>query len=246
MGAVIKKVTYSERYRRATVYTSGCNFRCIGCSYKLNNTSSAGNPLGEIASSLTSEEVINALKKLDLKRVHFVGGEPTLCPDIGAIAEFCHEELGVRTKIGHSTGWNLPPEHIDEMNVTIKAYSSDLHKKYTGFSNRRVLNNFKKIYNMGVVLSASTVFIPGLIDADEIEMIARFISDVDPAIPLHITGYVPVPDTPWRAPTQSEMAGAEDLARQYLENVTTSWFKSAEDYMDKVRQDPRYQSIQVL
>jgi len=238
MRGVIRKVTYNERYKRANIHTAGCNFRCIGCSYKLRKVKEG--------KKLTPEEVINALKKLNIRRVHFIGGEPTLCPDIKVIAEFCHEKLGIRTKIGHSTGWNMPPEHIDEMNITIKAYTVDLHKKYTGVSNRRVLSNFRKIYKRGVVLSASTVLIPGMIDANEIERIARFISDIDPMIPFHITGYIPVPNTPWRAPTQSEMLEAKNLAENYLEKVSISWFRSAEDYMEMVRRNPRYQSIRVL
>ncbi len=238
MIGIIRKVTYSERYRRANIHTARCNFRCLGCSYKLRTE--------EEGKALAPEEVMDALRNLNLRRVHFIGGEPTLCPDIEAIAEFCHEKLGIRTKIGHSTGWNMPPEHIDEMNITIKAYSDDLHKKYTGVSNRRVLSNFRKIYSRGVVLSASTVLIPGMIDANEIERIARFISDVDPMIPFHITGYIPVPDIPWRSPTQSEMLEAKNLAEQYLEKVSTSWFESAEDYTEMVRRNPRYQSIRVL
>ena len=29
------KVTYSDKYKRATIHNYGCNFRCRGCSYKL-------------------------------------------------------------------------------------------------------------------------------------------------------------------------------------------------------------------
>ncbi len=234
----LRKVTYCERYRRANIYTAGCNFRCIGCSYKLRTE--------EERDALTPEEVMDALKPLNLRRVHFIGGEPTFCPDIEAIAEFCHEKLGIRTKIGHSTGWNLPPDHIDEMHITIKAYSDDLHKEYTGVSNRRVLSNFRKIYSSGVVLSASTVLIPGMIDADEIERIAGFVSDVDPLIPFHITGFIPVPGAPWRSPTQSEISRAKNLAKQHLENVSTSCFESPDDYERMVRENPKYQSIKVL
>lgn len=236
----LKGVTYCEQYKRANVHTSGCNFKCKGCSYKLNEER-----LQKITTILTLEQVKSALSSLEVKRVHFVGGEPTLCQELGRIAEFCHEELGVRTKIGHSTGWNMPPNDIDEMNITIKAYSNDIHKEYTGVSNERVLTNFKKIYDKRIVLSASTVFIPGLIDLEEIENISRFIADVDPLIPFHITGYIPLQGTPWRAPSRKEMENAKQIASRHLEKVTFSHYQSAEDYKRMVKKNPIYQSIRV-
>ncbi|MDO9536811.1 MAG: radical SAM protein [Thermoplasmata archaeon] len=234
----LKAVTYCEQYKRANVHTSGCNFKCKGCSYKLNEH-------GPRTKTLSLEQVKSALRSLEVKRVHFVGGEPTLCRDLGHIAKFCHEELHVRTKIGHSTGWNRPPNNIDEMNISIKAYSEKTHKEYTGASNKRVLTNFRKIYVQGISLSASTVFIPTLIDLEEMENIARFISEVDPLIPFHITGYIPVPGTPWRSPNPDEIARAEQIAKQYLEEVTASCYQSADDYNRKVKEDPRYQSVRV-
>ncbi|MDD2666561.1 MAG: radical SAM protein [Methanocellales archaeon] len=231
-------VTYCQQYKRANVHTYGCNFKCKGCSYKLNEERSQ-------TKTLTLEQVKNALRSLKIKRVHFVGGEPTLCQDIGPIAKFCHEELCVRTKIGHSMGWNMPPNDIDEMNITIKAYSERIHKEYTGAPNKRVLTNFRKIYDQGITLSASTVFIPSLIDLGELEDIAIFIADVDPLIPLHITGYIPVPGTPWRSPNPNEMAKAKQIAKQHLEEVTTSYHQSADDYTRMIKEDSRYQSIRV-
>nr|MDO8043792.1 radical SAM protein [Candidatus Baldrarchaeota archaeon] len=105
--------------------------------------------------------------------------------------------------------------------VSIKAFSYQVHKYYTGKSNRRVLRNFKSIYeNAPEKLSAETVLIPGLVDIDEIERIAKFISSIDPTIPLRIDCYWPVvPNTPWRAPTREEIRSAVISARKYLENV---------------------------
>jgi len=31
------KITYSDRYRRATLHNWGCNFRCLGCAYKIRD-----------------------------------------------------------------------------------------------------------------------------------------------------------------------------------------------------------------
>ena len=233
----LKAVTYCKQYRRANVHTVGCNFKCKGCPYESNKE-----PMHQ---ELGIEQVTNALKSLNVKWVHFVGGEPTLCQNIGSIATFCHEELSVKTKIGHSMGWNMPPDDIDAMHITIKAYSDKIHREYTGVSNSRVLDHFKRIYDQGITVTTNTVFIPDLIDVHEVGKIARFIAEVDPQIPFHIIGYMPVQGMPWRSPEHEEMEDVKQTAENYLEEVTTSCFQSLNEYHRKVKENPVYQSVRV-
>ncbi len=233
-------VTYSRRFRRANVYGDGrCNFRCQGCSYNLNLPTKAARP-----ARLTVERVKEVLTGLDAERVHFLGGEPTLNPDLAELARFAHEELGLFTKIGHSNGSNMPPDHIDAASVSIKAFDDALHREYTGVSNAPVLANFETMYRRGIQVDASSVFIPELIGLDEIERIARFIASLDPEIPYHITSYVPVPGAPWRAPTREEVEKAADVARRYLAHVTFSAL-TRDDLLHLRERDVRYQSVRV-
>jgi len=232
------KVTYSSRFKRAAVYGDGrCNFRCQGCSYRLKPAEGAGPLLGV-------EEVKDVLAGLDVERVHFLGGEPTLNPDLAEVARFAHRELGAFTKIGHSNGSIMPPEHIDAISVSIKALDDAKHRAYTGVSNAPVLANFKAMYRRGIRVDASSVFIPGLVGLEEIERIARFIASLDPEIPYHIIGYVPAPDAPWRAPTREEVEEAAEVARRYLAHVTFSAL-SADDFLHLRERDVRYQSVRV-
>jgi pyruvate-formate lyase-activating enzyme len=73
---------------------------------------------------------------------------------------------------------------------------------------------------MGIRIRAESVLIPQLVDKDEIERIARFISSVDPSIPYRIDAYVPVLTAPWRRPQREEVLEAVKEARKYLENVS--------------------------
>ena len=236
-----RKVTYNARFRRAAVYGEPrCNFRCRGCSYGVKPPEGEGGlPLRrvmEVLSELSAER--------PLERVHFLGGEPTLNPDLGELARFVHEELGLSTKIGHSNGSRMPPPYIDAVSVSIKAVDDKLHLDYTGVSNAAVLANFRGMYARGIALDASTVFIPDYVDFAEIERIARFIASVDPDIPFHITGYVPVPGAPWRGPTKEEVEEAAAIARRYLAHVTSSCL-SAEDLRRLPERDVRYRSVRV-
>ena len=234
----IYKITYSERLKRANLHNHGCNFNCTWCSYKLNGNSKP-------KKFLSIAEIKKALSVLDIDRVHFVGGEPTTYPQLSEISDFAKNELGIYTKIGHSNGSNAPPDSIDAMSVSIKSFSEDIHLKYTGRSNAPVLRNFANAYKRGVKVDASSVFIPGLVEHHEIENIARFIAEIDPKIQYHITGYVPVPGAPWPSPSRDGIVRAKEVAEQYLETVTTSWFRSVDDYIRMTEEDPRYQSVRV-
>ncbi|MBP1945996.1 radical SAM protein [Methanobacterium petrolearium] len=235
----IYKISYSKEFKRANIHNYGCNFNCTWCSYKLGNHPKPDRflDLGEI------KEV---LSRMDIEWVHFVGGEVSTYPLLEEVADFSKNVLGVRTKIGHSNGYNLPPESIDAISISIKSLSEDFYIKYTGKSNKSVLENFQAVYERGIEVDASSVYIPELIDHDEIEEIVTFIADIDPKIPYHITGYIPVPGTPWRTPTWDEITKAQKIAENYLEQVEVSWFSSFEDYLKMISKNPLYQKVTVV
>lgn len=119
--------------------------------------------------------------------------------------------------------WSVlpPPKASDKVKVSIKAYREDVHRSYTGKSNRDVLRNFREIYDhASAKLTSETVLIPGLVDLDEVERIAEFVASIDPTIPLRINAYRPVaPGTPWRSPTREEVLRAANVARKHLNNA---------------------------
>jgi len=160
------------------------------------------------------------------------------------LARFAHNELGAYTKIGHSNGSIMPPRYIDAISISINAYTDAIHIDYTGVSNVEVLKNFVRIYEAGIELDASSVFIPEYIDCEEIEKIADFIANVDPKIPYHIIGYVPVPGSPWRGATREGVERAAQTARKHLSTVTFSC-PSLEDFLNLRKTDPRYISVRV-
>lgn len=184
--------------------------------------------------------------ELDVERVHFVGGELTTYPLLSKVADFAKNELDIFTKIGHSNGYNLAPQGIDAISVSIKSLSEDFYNRYTGKSNRPVLKNFKAAYKMGIKVDASSVYIPGLVEQDEIERIAEFIANIDPHIPYHITGYIPVPGAPWRVPSWDEIMNAKQVAEKHMDDVEVSWFSSFDDYVEMINENPQYQKVTIV
>lgn len=178
----------------------------------------------------TTKEIEAILSSFKLERMILLGGEPLTCPQIDRIVNYA-KELGARVKIAHSNLSILPPEGVDEMGVSLRAISKRKHMQLTGATNQKVLSNIYKVHDRGVKLQMSTILIPEIMDKNEIEKIAGFLADVDRDLPLHITGYIPVPGIPWRWPTREDMQEAIEAARAHLNRVTGSVL-SVRDYLE--------------
>jgi len=232
------KVTYSAEYRRATVHNTGCNFRCLGCAYKLTGRPTPGR-------MLSLNEIRAGLSALEIDRVHLMGGEPTTNPQLPEVLRFCKDGLRVRTYLGHTNGSRLITENLHGTNVSLKAFSPEKHLEYTGHPREPVYDNFRAAFGAGLEMKASCVYIPEYIAEDEIAGMADFVASVDPAIPFHIMGYIPVPGAMWRRPMEDEMAAIVALARERLETVGFSHL-TPEQALDLTARDDRFKVVQVL
>jgi pyruvate formate lyase activating enzyme len=79
----------------------------------------------------------------------------------------------------------------------LKAYDEHLHRALTGVSNQQTLENFARAAhrlaerpNPPLVI-ASTLLVPGYVDAQEVESIAKFIASFSPNIPYVLLGFAP-------------------------------------------------------
>jgi pyruvate formate lyase activating enzyme len=79
----------------------------------------------------------------------------------------------------------------------LKAYTEALHIALTGASNRRTLENFARAAEGfddrpdPPLVVASTLLVPGYVDAAEVGRIARFIARLNPNIPYALLGFAP-------------------------------------------------------
>ncbi len=79
----------------------------------------------------------------------------------------------------------------------LKAYDDTLHQALTGVSNRPTLESFRRAAErLGErpgppLVVASTLLIPGYVDAEEVGRLAEFIAEQDPEIPYSLLGFAP-------------------------------------------------------
>jgi pyruvate formate lyase activating enzyme len=108
----------------------------------------------------------------------------------------------------------------------LKAYDPTLHLALTGQENTRTLQNFRligeKLFRDSnpPVLTATTLLVPGYVDAREVENIACFISRIDPEIPYSLLAFHPdfkMMDLPTTPRDQAEECFK--VAKRYLRRV---------------------------
>ena len=107
----------------------------------------------------------------------------------------------------------------------LKAHNEHLHYALTGGSNARTLENFAQAArrfwerpHLALVV-ASTLLVPGYVNADEIGHIASFIASLDARIPYALLAFAPnylMPDLPTTSVSQAEAAlvAAQDAGLQ--------------------------------
>jgi pyruvate formate lyase activating enzyme len=102
----------------------------------------------------------------------------------------------------------------------LKAYDTNLHLALTGVSNERIQKNFKwaaeqsgKRPNPPLVI-ASTLLVPGYIDAEQVRKIAKFIASIDTTIPYSLLAFAPqfyMSDLPYTSTPHARSAEAAAL-----------------------------------
>lgn len=201
-----------------------CNLKCKGCFCKYEKldfslfTDWKGNLKNKEVETdpekfLSISEIIAKIKDLAIERAVFIGTEPSLDSGFPILAREMHRLFKCHN-ILFTNGIKLTDySNIDEVILSIKAYSEDIYKKYTECSNAKMLNNFKVLAGGNIKLQAEVLLIPDAIDANEVEKVAKFIASVDDNIPLRIDGYFPIKGCSWRAATGEEVQEAAAKAK---------------------------------
>jgi len=216
-------ITLSEIKPRVWITLSDCNFKCKGC-FSLSRTIKG--------KWMDVNELVELVKKASIDYYHelpreiiITGGEPALNRDY--LIDLVYK-LNFSYTILETNGYLLDEEYFDhlitaglnEVMLDLKAYDEELHKWYTGFSNRPILQNVRIIHER-IKLIFKTVYIPGVVDGSEIEDIALFISTIDPKIEYRINDFKPSKGIS-RSPSEHEMENAYSSAKRHLKNVILS------------------------
>lgn len=190
-------------YKNLAVFYEACSLNCLFCQnwqyrYGLRKTP-----------SVPPEQLADAVDK-QTACICFFGGDPTpqLPHSMAAARLAMDQNRGRILRICWETNGTMHPKLLDQIaNIALqsggcikfdlKAWHESTAIALTGASNRRTLENFAQLARRieerpeVPLLIASTLLVPGYVDVEEVEPIARFIARLNPKIPFSLLAFHP-------------------------------------------------------
>jgi pyruvate formate lyase activating enzyme len=223
-------------YANLAVFYGACSLDCLYCqNWHYRNLAAKLGPV-------MSAESLAAKADGHVSCICYFGGDPSVqmphalktsrmalerARDEGRILRICWETNGYWKKEAAVKAAELSYVSGGNIKFDLKARNEDLNVALCGVSNVPTLERFKTIgekyfkKRSGLpVLTASTLLVPGYVDVEEVEGLAKFISEIDSEISYTLLAFYPqyvITDLPT---TGRDLAyQCRDVAEKYLENV---------------------------
>ncbi len=132
------------------------------------------------------------------------GGEPMLQPGYVRQTLGLFQEAGIHTALetNLTVAWDqyealLP--YTDLLMADLKVVDSDIHKRWTGAGNRRILANIDRLDRSGIPYLLRTPVVPGFNHTEEhIEKIARLVARLENIRKFELLPFHPMADTKYK------------------------------------------------
>jgi pyruvate formate lyase activating enzyme len=193
-----------------SVATVGCNFRCDFCQNSHISQALRERGLDVHAARRTAEEIVDAALAQECESISFTYTEPTVFFEYALDTARLACEAGLANCFV-SNGFMTPQAvgmiapYLHAINVDLKSFREETYREVIGGRLGGVLETLRALRERGVWVEVTTLLIPGMNDSrEEIRDIARFLAQLDPGIPWHISRFFPHYKMPRTAPTPIE------------------------------------------
>ena len=179
-----------------SIATVGCNFRCLFCqNADISQMPADRNKI--VGEDMTPEEIVTNALQTGSASISYTYTEPTIYFELALDTSRLAVSKGLKN-VFVSNGYmtercleEISPD-LHAANVDLKAFSDTFYKEQCGAKLAPVLKTLETMKRLGVWLEVTTLVIPGLNDSNrDIEGIARFLANLDPDIPWHISRFHP-------------------------------------------------------
>ena len=175
----------------------GCNFRCLQCqNHEISQLPRDHDGRIE-GSEVSPSKIISLTKQNRCRSISYTYTEPTIYFEYAyETAGQAHQE-GIKNIFvtnGYMTeeALEMIQPYLDAANVDLKSFKEKFYKEICGAKLKPVLENLKRMRQMGIWVEITTLVIPTLNDSDqEFEEIAQFIVSLGPEVPWHISAFYP-------------------------------------------------------
>ena len=180
--------------RSLVIGTAGCNFDCRYCSNAFIAKEDPERWQGAMI-RLEPRQLVEAALKLGCQNIVFDVNEPTL--SLPSLAEVSVQARRAGLPMGCLTNAYATEEATELLagvfsffNISLKGLSDAFNREFIGIpSAAPVLRNIRRLAETSHVEVATPVI--QSVNDDELDEIAGFIADIDPAIPWHVFRLLP-------------------------------------------------------
>jgi pyruvate formate lyase activating enzyme len=217
----IEKKPFNHFYPGTSVLsfgTAGCNLACKFCQ---NWDMSKSREMDTLADSAMPEELAKAAVKLGCKSVAYTYNDPVIFLEYAVDTAIACREHGVNS-VAVTAGYTCDQprqdffNHMDAVNVDLKAFSNRFYKHLCGAELDAVLDTLIYIHQeTNCWMEVTTLLIPGQNDSDsELDKMTDWlVNHLGESVPLHFSAFHPdwkMRDTPATPP--STLTRARNIA----------------------------------
>ena len=182
--------------RSYSIATVGCNFKCRFCQNA--DISQMPNDQDQVwGKDITPPEIVEEVVSSRSATIAFTYTEPTIYYELALDTARLAVTKGIKN-IFVSNGY-MTEECLKDIfpdlhgaNIDLKSFEDKFYREQCGAKLGPVLKTLETMKKMGVWLEVTTLLIPGLNDyPKELKGLAKFLADLDPDIPWHISRFHP-------------------------------------------------------
>lgn len=205
-----------------SVGSFGCNFTCGFCqNHQISQVKAPSN-------FITKENLVELILTVENNiGIAFTYNEPSIWFEYIYEVSKLLKEMDKKASVVLVTNGYISEEplemllpYVDAMNIDLKSYNNKYYNEICGGNLRPVLKTIERA-NKSCHVEVTTLLVSNENDSmEEVEDIAKFLSNINNNIPLHLSRYFPryKMDKP---PTSVEaMIRGEKVAKQYLNRVS--------------------------
>jgi len=184
-----------------SIGTLGCNFGCEFCQnadISQASKGSGGKKIDFTSFPLQTPDMLTlCCRKNDIPSIAFTYNEPTIFTEYAVDVMKKAKKHGIRgvfVSNGYETKecLKLISPYIDAFNIDLKSFRDDFYRTICKARLQPVLDTISRLHDMGKWVEVTTLVIEGKNDSDkEFGDIAKFIKNISPDIPWHISACHP-------------------------------------------------------
>ena len=189
---------FLPKSRAFSVGTVGCNFSCKFCqNYDISQYPKEHHHK-IVGQELSPERIVELALENRCESIAYTYNEPIVFFEYTYdTAKLAHEKglKNIYVTSGYEThkAIDLLEPYIDGMNIDIKSFNNEFYKEICGARLKPVLDAVTYAHEKGIWIEITTLLIPGKNDSnEEIRSIAKFIANIDPSIPWHLSAFHPM------------------------------------------------------